>query len=101
MEALFLRITTDEDSQVTVAPYSPTESEVTEAVIPQTDQQQHMIQPFLPQDTLLSSPGAMSVPVGLSSKELAQLRANALRAAGPTNSRLPDLSPAATIDRDV
>jgi hypothetical protein len=102
---LFLRATTDEDDfQVVVVPYSSTEPELMEAVPPGAspwmDQQQHMIHPFLPQDTLLSSPDAVSVPVGLSSKELAQLRAmeNAPRLESPDR-RLSDFSSAATTDR--
>jgi hypothetical protein len=87
-----------------VAPHSSTEQELTDAVPPgagpRMDQQQHMVHPFLPQDTLLSSPDAVSIPIGLSSKELAQLRelANAPRPESPDR-RLSDFSSAATTDR--
>jgi hypothetical protein len=89
-----------------VAPHSSTEPELTEAVPPDAgprmDQQQHMVHPFLPRDTLLSSPDAVSIPVGLSSKELAQLRAqaNAPRPESPDR-RPSDFSSAATTDRDA
>lgn len=93
LEALFPR--TDVDLQVIMAAYSSDHSVVVlrgASIRPQTHQQQHTIHQFLPRDTLLSSPGAMSIPVGLSSKELAQLRSNALRS-GPANP-LPPPSPA-------
>ena len=49
---------------------------------------------------LLSSPGMVSIPVGLLGKELARLRSNALRSE-PTEGQPSDLSPAATTDSGV
>lgn len=50
---------------------------------------------------LLSSPyGVYTCSVGLSGKELAQLRSNVLRSE-PTEGQPSDLSPAATTDRGV
>ncbi|KAF8260626.1 hypothetical protein EI94DRAFT_1747935 [Lactarius quietus] len=86
---------------VTVTPYSPANTEAEPpGVRPQTDQQQQMVHPFSPLDTLLSSPSVASIPVGLSSKELAQLRSNGSRSE-PTDGQPSDFSSAATIDRDA
>ena len=96
LRALFLK--TDDDLQVPTATYSSESSFVVQpGVSPgsQTDQQQHTIRQFLPQDTS----GAMTIPAGLSSKELARLRLNASRS-GPTNP-LPLPSPAASADREL
>ncbi|KAI9440205.1 hypothetical protein BJY52DRAFT_524154 [Lactarius psammicola] len=89
-------------TSVTVTPYSPTESELTEAVPleagPQTDWQQRLAhRPFFPEDSPPST-RVVSIPVGLSSKELAQLRSNGLRSPS-TDGRPSGPSLAGTIDR--
>ena len=87
-----------------MTPYSPTESASTEVMLPgvgpQTDRQQQMVHPFFPEDSLLSSSGVVPIPVGLSSKELAQLRSNGSRSE-PMVGRPSDFSPAALTDRDA
>ena len=93
--ALFLRTNIDKDLKVKLTPYSPGINEaVSLGVRPQTNGQQQMVNP------LLSSPSVVSIPVGLSGKELARLRSNALRSE-PTEGQPSDSSPAATTDRDV
>jgi hypothetical protein len=64
-------------------------------VRPRTDGQQQMVHPFSARDSLLSSPAMVSIPVGLSAKELAQLRSNTSRSE-TTDRRPSDFSSAAT-----
>ena len=61
-----------------------------------------MVRPFVPVSPRLSS-GAVSIPVGLTSKELAHLRSNTLRPEPADRQPPPDSSSesAVTIDRDV
>ena len=82
----------------------PTELAYTELVLPgvgpQTDRQQQMVHPFLPEDSPLSSSGAVPIPVGLSSKELAQLRSNGSRSE-PMDGQPSDSAPVAITDGDA
>lgn len=99
--ASFLRASTDEDFQVTTTPYSPGFTQgVSPGVRLQTDGQQQMVHPFSARDSLLSSPGMVSIPVGLSGKELAQLRTNASRSE-TTDRRPSDYSSPPTTDGDA
>ena len=95
--ASFLRAATDNDLKVLMSPYDPVP---TEAVLPdawpQTDWQQQTFN----RDSLPSSSRAAFIPVGLSDKELAQIRSNASRHE-PTDGQQFDFSLAATTDRDL
>ena len=94
MKLYFLRTTTDKELKVVMTPYNPGITEVVSPrVRPQADGQQQIANPLL-------SPSVVSIPVGLSGKELARLRSNALRPE-PTDGQPSDSSPAATADRDV
>ncbi|KAI9430131.1 hypothetical protein H4582DRAFT_2104007 [Lactarius indigo] len=94
-------------TSVAVAPYtdSSTESALAEAVPldvgPQTDWQQQLAhRPFFPEYSPYPAPPVVSIPVGLSGKELAQLRSNASRSQS-TDRRPSDLSLTATTDGGV
>ena len=92
----FLRATTNKDMKVTmtVTPYSPVPAdEVSLDILPQTDERQQMVE-------RLSSEGVAFIPVGLSDKELAQLRSNASRYE-PTDGQQSHFSSAATTDGDT
>ena len=83
--------------KVTITPYYPVPTEeVLPDARPQTDGQQQMVG----RDSLFSSPGVAFIPVGLSDKELAQLRSNASRHE-PTDGQQSDFSSAPTTDRDM
>ena len=83
-----------------MTPFSPTEAAYTEAVGPQTERQRQMVRPFIPENSMLSSSGAVSIPTGLTSKELAHLRSNGSHSE-PTNSRQPsDFSSTVTPEPD-
>jgi hypothetical protein len=75
----------------------------TEVVGPQTDRQQQTILPFIPNNSRRSSSGVVSIPVGLTSKELAHLRSIGPRVEPTDRQTPPDSSSesAATIDRDA
>jgi len=88
-----------ERTSVIVTPLGPTESAYTEAVGPQTDRQQEMV-PFIPDNSQRLSSGVVSIPVGLTGKELARLRSNGLRS-GPMDRQPSDLSSDATPDTDA
>lgn len=80
----FLGATTSHGTQVTVTPFNPTMLTPTEAAPLETATQMNFHQrlfsrPFSPGDSPLSLRRMVSVPVGLSGKELAQLRSNRLR----------------------
>ena len=93
-KALFLRTTIDKELKVVMTSYNPGITEmVSPRVRPQTDGQQQIANPLL-------SPSVVSIPVGLSGKELARLRSYALRPE-PTDGQPSDSSLAATADRDV
>jgi hypothetical protein len=85
-----------------------TESAYTEVVGSQTVQQEQMVHPFVPDASPRSPSVVVSIPVGLTGKELAHLRslANGSRRPEPTDTDWqppPDSSSesAATIDRDA
>jgi hypothetical protein len=85
-----------------MTPLTPTDSPYNEAIGPQTDQQQQMVHPFIPENSHRSSSGVVSIPVGLTSKELAHLRSNHRSHSEPTDTRQPsDYSSAATPDPDA
>ncbi|KAI9434452.1 hypothetical protein H4582DRAFT_2080813 [Lactarius indigo] len=68
---------------------------------PQTEWQQQLAhRPFFPEYSPYPAPPVVSIPVGLSSKELAQLRSNASRSQS-TDRRPSDLSLTATTDGGV
>jgi hypothetical protein len=80
-----------------------TESAYTQVVESQANQQQQIVHPFVPDDSQLSPSGVVSIPVGLTSKELAHLRSIG-SGPGPTDGQAPPDSSsesAATIDRDA
>ena len=91
----FMRAATDKDLKVTMTPFNPG---LMEAVSPDerpvTDGQQ-----MVSRDSLLSSP-AVSIPVGLSGKELAQLRSNLSRSEN-TDGQPSDFSSPTITDRDT
>ena len=101
----FLRGSTDQGTQVTVTPFSPTMLALTEAA-PLTAGTQMDFQQQLPhrpsslQDLLLPLRRMESAPVGLSSKELARLRSHGLRSQ-PLDGPPPDLPLADTISGDA
>ena len=101
----FLRESTDPGTQVTVTPFSPIMLTLTEATPlaagTQIDFQQRLShRPSSPEDLLLPLRRVQSVPVGLSSKELARLRSHGLRSQ-PLDGAPPDLPLADTIGGDV
>ena len=70
---------------------------------PRTDQQQQTILPFIPDNSQRSSSGVVSIPVGLTSKELAHLRTIGPRLEPTDSQTLPDSSSesVATTDRNA
>ena len=75
-----LRESTNQGTQVTVTPFNPTMLTPTELAATQMNFHQRLFsRPFSPGDSPLSLRRVVSVPVGLSGKELAQLRSNGLR----------------------
>ena len=95
-------------TQATVTPFNPTGSTLTEVAPldagPQTDLQQRLVHRSSSEDSPLPLRGVVSVPVGLSSKELARLRSLANGSLSqpmdgrPSN---PPLTVTATTDRDA
>ena len=80
-----------------------TQSTYTPVVGSQTVQQEQMVHPFVVNVSPRSSSDVVSIPVGLTSKELAHLRSNASRPE-PTDRQPPPDSlseSGAAIDRDV
>jgi len=80
-----------------------TESTYTEVVGSQTNQQQQIVHPFVPENPQRAFSDALSIPVGLTGKELAHLRslANGPRLESTDIQSPPDSSSASTIDRDA
>jgi gas vesicle protein len=98
----FLKKVTNKSFQVTG---TAAQSAYTEVVGSQTVQQEQMVHPFVPFVSPRSSSGVASIPVGLTSKELAHLRslANGSRPEPTDGQPPPDSSSesAARIDRDA
>ena len=96
----FLKEVTNKSFQVTG---TATQSTYTQAVGSQTIQQEQMVHPFVPDVSPRSSLGVASIPVGLTSKELAHLRSIGSRPEPTDRQPPPDFSSesAATIDRDA
>ncbi|KAI9446259.1 hypothetical protein H4582DRAFT_543251 [Lactarius indigo] len=96
-------------AQVTVTPFNPTGSTLTEVapldVGPQTDSQQQLVhRPSQLEDSSVPLRGVGSVPVGLSGKELARLRSLANRSRSrPTDGQPSNPGPplTTTADRSV
>jgi len=68
-----------------------------------SQRQQQMVRPFIPENPQRSSSDAVSIPVGLTSKELAHLRslANGPRPESTDIQPPPDSSSASTVDGDA
>ncbi|KAN0137135.1 protein of unknown function (DUF1793) domain containing protein [Lactarius tabidus] len=99
------RESTNQDTQVTVTPFNPATLTPTEAAPPRAGArvdfpQRLFSRPFPPGDSPLSLRRMVSVPVGLSGKELARLRSNRLRSQH-MDGRASYSPLTVTIDRDV
>ena len=101
----FMAETTNQGTQVTVTPFNPTMLTPTEAASLAAGTQMNFHQrlfsrPFPPRDSPLPLRRAVSVPVGLSGKELARLRSNRLRSQ-PWVRRASNLPSTVTTNRDA
>jgi hypothetical protein len=99
------RESTNQDTQVTVTPFNPATLTPTEAAPPRAGArvdfpQRLFSRPFPQGDSPLSLRRMVSVPVGLSGKELARLRSNRLRSQH-MDGRASYSPLTVTIDRDV
>jgi len=101
--ALVVRRRRRESQRRTSATVTVTESAYTQVLGSQTNQQQQIVNPFIPENPQRAFSDALSIPVGLTGKELAHLRslANGSRPESTDIQPPPDSSSASNIDGDA